>query len=281
MRLTNVTIVTSNKILFTLMKFVYFILFSFISFNAFSQKKITLYFDTNSSELTKKELDKFNAFVKTKDLKILKVIGFCDLRSSNKYNDSLALERANFVASLIRLTSFNSAFEVKSKGENFNQLKNLDLNRKVEIHFKIEKGAAIKNNAAIKINKDKELSEVIAKSKIGDKLVLKNLNFYDRTDVLYPESFKTREELLKVLKDNPKLKIQIHGHICCSPGKDKEEIALKRCVGTIEYLVINGIEKSRLSYKSFDAEQPIYPIPEKNEEQRKANRRVEILIVDK
>lgn len=259
------------------MRFIYFILFLCISLSAFSQKKLTLYFDTNSSELTKKELDKFNSFLKTKDLKIIKVIGFCDLRSSNKYNDSLALERANFVASLIRLSTFNSVFEVKSKGENFNQLKNLDLNRKVEIHFKIEKSTS----SSIKINTDKELSDLVAKSKIGDKLVLKNLHFYDRTDILYPESFKTREELLKVLKENPKLKIQIQGHICCSPGKDKEEIALKRCVGTVEYLVINGIEKSRLSYKSFDAEQPIYPIPEKNEEERKANRRVEILIIDK
>jgi outer membrane protein OmpA-like peptidoglycan-associated protein len=257
------------------MKFLYFIFFSCISLNTFSQKKVSLYFETNSSELSKKELEKFNTLVKTKNLKIIKVIGFCDLRSSNKYNDSLALERANFVASLIRLTTFNTVFEVKSKGENFNQLKNLDLNRKVEIHFKIEKAVAIK------LNNDKELSDVVAKSKIGDKLVLKNLNFYDRTDVLYPESFKTREELLKVLKENPKLKIQIQGHICCFSGKDNEEIALKRCVETIEYLVINGIEKSRLSYKSFDATQPVFPIPEKNEEERKANRRVEILIVDK
>ena len=259
------------------MRFIYFILFLCISLSAFSQKKLTLYFDTNSSELTKKELDKFNSFLKTKDLKIIKVIGFCDLRSSNKYNDSLALERANFVASLIRLSTFNSVFEVKSKGENFNQLKNLDLNRKVEIHFKIEKSTS----SSIKINTDKELSDLVAKSKIGDKLVLKNLHFYDRTDVLYPESFKTREELLKVLKENPKLKIEIQGHICCFSGKDEEEIALKRCIGTVEYLVINGIEKSRLSYRSFDATQPIYKIPEKNEEERKANRRVEILILDK
>ncbi len=257
------------------MKFLYFILFLSISLSVFSQKKLTLYFDTNSSKLTKKELDKFNTFIKNKDLKIQKVIGFCDLRSSNKYNDSLALERAKFVASLIRLITFNAVFEVKSKGENFNQLKNLDLNRKVEIHFKIEK------TSIPKLPKENELTNQVKTSKIGDKLVLKNLNFYDRTDILYPESFKVREELLKILKDNTKLKIQIQGHICCFSGKDNEEIALKRCVETIEYLVINGIEKSRLSYKSFDATQPIFPIPEKNEEERKANRRVEILIIDK
>lgn len=257
------------------MKSVLVSLFCVFFLSAFSQKKMTLFFETNSSELSKKELDKFNTFLKTKDLKILKVIGFCDLRSSNQYNDSLALERANFVANLLRLTTSNPVFEVKSKGENFNQLKDLDLNRKVEIHFKIEK------TTSIKINNDKELSEVIGKSKIGDKLVLKNLNFYDRTDILYPESYKIREELLKVLKENLKLKIEIQGHICCFSGKDEEEIALKRCIGTVEYLVINGIDKSRLSYRSFDATQPIYKIPEKNEEERKANRRVEILILDK
>lgn len=250
-------------------------LFSIFCLSSFSQKKITLYFDTNSSELSQKEMVKFNEFMKTKDLKIQKVIGFCDLRSSNKYNDSLALARANFVSSLIRLSSFNSVFEVKSKGENFNQLKDLDLNRKVEIHFKIEK------KAPPKVVPEESLGISISKSKIGDKILLKNLFFYDRTDILYPESYKPREELLKALKDNPKLKIEIHGHICCTPGKDKEEIALKRCVGTIEYLVVNGIDKSRLSYKSFDAEQPIFPIPEKNEEERKANRRIEILIIDK
>ena len=250
-------------------------LFSIFCLTSFSQKKMTLYFDTNSSELSQKEMVKFNEFMKTKDLKIQKVIGFCDLRSSNKYNDSLALARANFVSSLIRLSSFNSEFEVKSKGENFNQLKDLDLNRKVEIHFKIEK------IAPPKVVQKESLGTRISKSKKGDKLVLKNLFFYDRTDILYPESYKPREELLKALKDNPKLKIEIHGHICCTPGKDKEEIALKRCVGTIEYLVVNGIDTSRLSYKSFDAAQPIFPIPEKNEEERKANRRIEVLIVDR
>ncbi len=257
------------------MKWICLNLFFLLCAPVFSQKKFTLYFNTNSSELSVKEMERFQTFIKTKDVKVLKVIGFCDLRSSDKYNDSLALARANFIANLIRLTTENSTFKVLSKGENFNQLKNLDKNRKVEIHFKIQKI----NPSKVIVSQN--LSSDLIKAKIGDKLLLKNFNFYDRTDVLYPESYRVREELLKILKENKKLKIEIHGHICCTLGKDEEQIALKRCVGTIEYLVINGIEKSRLSYKSFDSTQPIYPIPEKNEEERKANRRVEIVIVDK
>ena len=72
------------------MKSLVIALFSIFSLTSFSQKKMTLYFDTNSSELSQKEMNKFNEFMKTKDLKIQRVIGFCDLRSSNKYNDSLA-----------------------------------------------------------------------------------------------------------------------------------------------------------------------------------------------
>ena len=246
------------------MKSVLVFFFAFFCFSAFSQKKITLYFETNSSELNEKELKKLNVFVKTKDLKIQKVIGYCDLRSFEVYNDTLALKRANSIASLLRLMTSNTVFEIEFKGENFNQDKVSELTRKVEIYFKIEKVTSIK------IENDNELANIVKKSKIGDKLVLKNLSFYDRTDIPYPESFKIREELLQVLKDNPKIRIEIQGHICCTPGKDEEEIALKRCLGMVEYLTINGIDKSRLTYKSFDATQPIYPIPEKNEEQKKS-----------
>lgn len=249
-------------------------LFLILSISAFSQKKVTLYFEPNSSELSKNELKKLTDFTKTKDLKIQKVIGYCDLRSFTEYTDTLALKRANFISSMLKLMTSSFVFEVEFKGENFNQDKISELTRKVEIYFKIEK------TIPIKITKDKELTEVIKKAKKGDKLMLKNLSFYDRTDILYPESIPIRDELLEVLKENLKLKIEIQGHICCTLGKDEEEIALKRCLGMIEFLVNNGIEKNRLSYRSFDATQPLFPIPEKNEEQKKANRRVEILILD-
>jgi outer membrane protein OmpA-like peptidoglycan-associated protein len=36
-----------------------------------------------------------------------------------------------------------------------------------------------------------------------------------------------------------------------------------------------------LAYKGFGSNQPVYPIPEKNEEEKIANRRVEIEIVKK
>ena len=41
-----------------------------------------------------------------------------------------------------------------------------------------------------------------------------------------------------------------------------------------------GIEKIRLSYKSFGSTKPIHKIPEKTEEESNENRRVEIQIIE-
>ena len=74
------------------------------------------------------------------------------------------------------------------------------------------------------------------------------------------------------------MKVEIHGHLCCMPT-DRTDLSGQRAKAIRNFLTGNGIDKSRLSYKGFGSTQPIYPIPEKNEAERAANRRVEILIV--
>jgi outer membrane protein OmpA-like peptidoglycan-associated protein len=259
------------------MKTIFCILFSLIVTSFYAQKTFTVYFDTDSHQLSMKELNRLDNHFKNKNATIVSVTGFCDSRASTQHNDSLAENRAKFVGNLLKKLVNADGYNVVSKGENFTQSKNLAENRKVEISY----NELNIYEEPISKQKTTEFTSKINASKIGDKLVLKNMNFYDRTDILYSESKPIREELLQALLDNSNLKIEIQGHICCFIGNDDERIALKRCLATYNYLVSKGIVKSRLSYKSFDATQPIYPIPEKNEEQRKANRRVEILIIDK
>lgn len=81
----------------------------------------------------------------------------------------------------------------------------------------------------------------------------------------------------------PKLKIDIQGHICCQSLREADkivDIAKVRALAVYVFLINNGIKEDRLSYQSFKSTKPIYPIPEKNEEQRIANRRVEIMILE-
>ena len=57
------------------------------------------------------------------------------------------------------------------------------------------------------------------------------------------------------------------------------KISEKRAKTVYNFLIKNRINKNRLSYTSFGNTKPIYPIPEKTEEERIANRRVEVEIV--
>jgi outer membrane protein OmpA-like peptidoglycan-associated protein len=60
-----------------------------------------------------------------------------------------------------------------------------------------------------------------------------------------------------------------------------DDISLKRAKTVYNFLLSNGISADRITYKGFASSRPIYPLPEKNEEERVANRRVEILIIEK
>lgn len=258
------------------------LVFLLIGFLSFGQSKFTVYFDTDSYQLQLSELNRLDIFLKNKDLQISKVIGYCDYRASNGYNDTLALKRAHFVYGIIQKLTNQNQIEIINKGENFEQDSDLKLNRKVEIFYNEVEVDEIRDKVD-KIEEKKEdkkdLSQQVSTAKVGDKLILKNLHFYNRSGIFVPESRPILEELLKIMLSNPNLKIEIQGHICCQKGTDVEDTAKVRALAVYNYLIQNGIAKNRLSYKSFGSTRPIHTIPENNEDERNENRRVEIQIV--
>ena len=118
----------------------------------------------------------------------------------------------------------------------------------------------------------------IADAAVGEKIKIENLNFVINTFAVVNESRGKLYELLTVLNKNPELKIEIQGHLCCMPV-DRIDLSTQRAKAIYNFLVSNKIEKARLSYKGFGSTAPIFPLPEKDEAQRAANRRVEIVIV--
>ena len=273
------------------MRFVFLMLF--VTASIYSQEKFTVFFDTDKYVLNQNQDSILNGFIQKKDIKVSKVTGFCDFRASNAYNYQLGLNRANTILNLLPIVD-KSTVLVASKGEEFKQKADLALNRKVEIEYEVNK-VIIESIPTKEIEIiDKPLVEEsftdeyptplqkkIIESKVGDKILLNNLNFYVRTAEFYPESVPFLEDLYEVLEKNQNIKIEIQGHICCTPGRDVEEFSLRRCIAVYDFLVDYGISPDRMTYVGFDATQPIFPIPEKNEEERKANRRVEIMILEK
>lgn len=249
------------------MKKIIFILLIIFSSGATSQEIFTVYFNFDESSLTQNENQKLlNWLAENNSIKITKIEGFCDWKGSYFYNDKLADRRINTVFQIINKIDTNLTNQVKTKsyGKRFVQDKAQYLNRKVLIHYTL-----LNENLKNKINN----------AVIGEKLILKNLYFYNRSGVFVPESIPVLKDLLQILKESNALEIEIQGHICCQINGDIENTALVRAKAVYDYLIENNISKERLRYKSFGSTMPIHKIPEENEQQRNENRRVEILIL--
>lgn len=241
-----------------------------------AQEKFTVHFDFDIYEMQKEGSLKLTEWLsQNKQLEIQKIYGFCDSVGTNDYNDKLALRRVQTVLEILKDHSvkFADNLETKGFGERFEQAPNQSDNRKVEIYFK-----KLLEQPKSEVQ-EKKMAEKVAIMKVGDKLRLRNLNFYNRSGRVVPKSIPVLEELYQIMKDNPKLKIDIQGHICCQPQGDLEDISTLRSKTVYNYLIEKGIDKSRLAYKGYGSTMPLYPIPEKNDFERDENRRVEIMIV--
>ncbi|ESU28849.1 hypothetical protein FLJC2902T_14460 [Flavobacterium limnosediminis JC2902] len=248
-------------------KFLLLLLTGFMS-KSFSQEKFTVYFDSAIHQVAIGSNEKLTKWMsENKNAEVLKIYGYCDSIGSNGYNDKLALRRVNSVLKTLRANAIglSDKLETKGFGKRLEQSEVLADNRKVEIYFQ---------------TKEEKLSSKIAQVKVGDKLRLMNLNFYGRSGVVLPKSVPVLAELLQIMRQTPKLKIQIQGHICCQPQGDVEDISTLRSKTVYNYLAKNGIDTNRLSYKGFGSSMPLYPIPEQNDFEREENRRVEIQIVE-
>ena len=82
------------------------------------------------------------------------------------------------------------------------------------------------------------------------------------------------------MNDNPKLKIEIQGHICCKLPNQIDAVSTARARAIYNFLIANKVNRKRLSFKGFGATRPIHPIPEKSTQEEEDNRRVEIMIVE-
>ncbi|TBX70014.1 OmpA family protein [Flavobacterium silvisoli] len=294
------------------MKPIFVFLFCVLFANTFhAQEQFALYFDSNKFELNNKEKERLTTWLtENKNNKIVAIHGFTDEDGTTGFNDTLAQKRVDGVFRIIKdKIKIREDFKTRSFGESFNQSKIKAENRRVTIYYILEKDLiredeilGIKqetreetpkpeieypeklmfenpNGTTSEFKLDQAFMKKIGEAKQGEKIKIENLNFIINTFAVVPESRVKMYELLVVLQRNPQLKIEIQGHLCCMPT-DRLDLSTQRAKAIYNFLVANQIYPPRLSYKGFGSTQPIYPLPEKNEQERAANRRVEILIVE-
>ena len=275
-----------------------------------AQEQLSVYFDSNKHELKKTEIARLEAWMAAnKDSKILAINGYTDEDGTIGLNDTLAQRRVSYVFGYVKgKIATREDFRVRSFGELHKQSANKAENRKVTLYY-IEKKDLARENEILGITTKKPVvleGPVVYSSKItvhnpngkdevlpldvpfmkrlgeaktGDKLKIENLNFYENTFGVMAESRHRLYELLQVMENNPNLKIKLLGHVCCMTA-DRKDLSTQRAKAVMMFLYQSGIEKSRLSFQGFGVSQPVYPIPEKTPEEREANRRVEILVME-
>jgi outer membrane protein OmpA-like peptidoglycan-associated protein len=229
----------------------------------------------------------------------IKITGYADFLHDAQYNIKLSQKRADEVKNYI-LSKIPSAQIVFCKGagekysiENGNS-EGEPYQRRVTVVFERSLGPVVKENIKLPVQEEKIKEETekeestIEELSKGQSLTLQGLNFEPGRHFITKNSVPVLQKLLTTMQQNPKLKIQVQGHVCCTTGQDdgldydthERKLSENRAKAIYDYLVSKGISSKRLSYKGFGHSKPLYPA-EATPEEEQANRRVEILIIEK
>lgn len=278
--------------------------------NIWSQEQFTVYFDSDQYRLNSLQTQRLQQFIERNPKgKVLSINGFTDEDGSIAYNDTLSQKRVNTIFELIQnKIEIRDDFKKEHFGKLHPQLELKAKNRRVTLFYLTE---AQRNQEAVLIpetlpvnetaakinfpeqifvenpegsktemNLDLSFMQSIAEAQMGDKIVMKDLNFVVNTFAVVKESRTRMFELLVVMQQLPNLIIEIEGHVCCTPS-DRTDLSTKRAKSIKNFLIYYGIDPQRVTYKGYGSTQPKYAIPEQNEEEKAANRRVEIKIIAK
>ena len=132
-------------------------------------------------------------------------------------------------------------------------------------------------DTTLTIEKSVEIAFSLDEIKSGSRVVLKNLIFKQSSTDLDDESLPYLNDLLHLFRTNSDIQITIEGHTD-NRGDIKSNLKLSKERSEVikNFLVMNGIKKSKIKVKGFGPIKPRYS--NESEETRKLNRRVELYI---
>lgn len=262
-----------------------FLLLLISCYTSFGQNDtISLYYgigvfklDKNNTKIIQDKLNQLNDSIKYH----VQIISSCDFLGSNKSNLNLSAQRAINVRDLLLVkknitissVTYKGIGELAAKGYKKTK-KGITKHRRTYIIFK---------------NESQFLFDKMAAAKKGEVFIIKSIVFDPGRHLLKKKSIPIIKQLLKVLQKNPKLEIEISGHVCCGKnpkdsidGYDKDtktyNLSENRARHLFNYLVLKKIDSSRLKYKGYGFLHPLI-YPEMNQKDKLNNRRVEIRVV--
>jgi len=113
---------------------------------------------------------------------------------------------------------------------------------------------------------------------VGKVMRLDNLIFQSGSAVIEPGSYLELEEVVTMLKNNPRMVIQLEGHTdYIGNARLNMKLSEERVNAVKNYLTTHGANKSKIKTKAYGGTSPL--TRENTEEARQMNRRVELRIL--
>jgi outer membrane protein OmpA-like peptidoglycan-associated protein len=257
-----------------------------------SQMMSSIYFKNNSYELDQKSKAKLDSLSKLKSNLNFRIFGNCDPSGNIELNKKLSENRANAVSqflknkigSNIKLGSAIGLGIEKQINDSSTEILR-EKNRRVDIF--IEKTFAPREKISRKMLPS-FLNTKIAQMKVKDTFSLPDVNFIGGRHVWLSSGTLNLARLLKILKENPSLEVELQGHICCDyenfDGEDSDlgtfNLSWTRANTIKEYLLKQGIDSTRIKASGLGHLNPVV-YPEITEADRIKNRRVELVLLKK
>lgn len=151
--------------------------------------------------------------------------------------------------------------------------------------FRAEAKNYISTNENIDLTKNANYQELkrnlfLSKIKIGEIIILNNVFFERGIAKLKKSSFPELNRIVKILKENPTMEIELRGHTDNRGNKEQLlQLSKERVEIVKNYLVEKGISEKRLTTKAFGGSLPINK--NNTEKEHAKNRRVEFKIIKK
>lgn len=262
-----------------------------------------LFFDLNVPTLNQKMEKKIDLLIYNDKIingSSVTIVGYADFLGSESYNKNLSMKRAENVRDYLVKYGINEGNITLCVGRGKIERAGMTdkggyaVDRRVDIVVnnktakKKETPKYTKNNRKdtakrVKITSIDEMKNL----KAGSVFKLDNVYFPADRHIMRTESQPALDQLFKVMRQNPNLKISIEGHVCCIKDTPdaldidtfEPQLSVNRAKAIFQYLTSRGIDTSRLSYIGYGRRRPMVD-PELSEEDAEKNRRVEIRILE-
>lgn len=130
------------------------------------------------------------------------------------------------------------------------------------------------------IYKELEKNLMLVPFEIGATVRMNNLFFDTGESTLNKESYPELDQVVELLKANPKMEIEIAGHTDdVGSNTANQQLSEARAKFVTDYIVKQGINKARIQYKGYGETKPV--VANNSDENRQKNRRVEFKILKK